>query len=86
MVFMISQIFNGPKFSNKKQELKTAFMASKHPRFKKEVASSRHNPYGRTTDYINHIESTDNAKIGRLIRILAMLSQTKVYLIWHKKY
>ena len=30
------------------RELKTAFMANKHPRFKKEVARSRHEPYGKT--------------------------------------
>jgi hypothetical protein len=35
--------------------LKTAFIANKHPRFKKEVAPSRHQPYGKTTDYITYI-------------------------------
>jgi len=63
-------------------ELKTALIASKHPRFKKEVTASRHNPYGKTADYIDYIKSANNAKIGRLIKILAMLSQTKVYLFW----
>jgi hypothetical protein len=62
--------------------LKTAFMECKHPRFKKEVAGSRHNPYGITSDYVTHVQSADDLQIGRLIKILAMLSQTKVYLIW----
>ncbi len=64
------------------RELKTAFMASKHPRFKKEVAPSRHNPYGKTSEYLASMQTADNLKIGRLIKILAMLSQTKVYLFW----
>ena len=64
------------------RELKTAFMANKHPRFKKEVASNRHNPYGKTSDYLTYVKTVDRLKIGRLIKILAMLSQTKVYLFW----
>jgi ABC-type lipoprotein export system ATPase subunit len=64
------------------KELKNVFIASKHPRYKKEVAPSRHNPYGKTADYLRYVKSADNAKIGRLIKILAVLSQTKVYLFW----
>jgi len=63
-------------------ELKAAFIGSPHPRLKKEVISSRHNPFGKTTDYVLHIQTADNVKIGKLIKILAMLSQTKVYLFW----
>jgi ABC-type ATPase with predicted acetyltransferase domain len=65
-----------------KRELKTAFMASKHPRFKKEVSASRHEPYGKTSDYLAYVQTADNFKIGRLVKLLAMLSQTKVYLFW----
>ncbi len=65
-------------------ELKIAFMANTHPRFKKEVAASRHQPYGKTADYLRYIENADNAKISRLIKTLSMLSQTKVYLFWSK--
>ncbi len=64
------------------EELKVAFIANKHPRFKKEVSSSRHQPYGKTSDYVNYIQTADNMKIAKLIKILAMLSQTKVYLFW----
>ncbi len=63
-------------------ELKIAFMANKHPRFKKEVAASRHQPFGKTSDYLKYVEFADNTKISRLIKTLAMLSQTKVYLFW----
>jgi len=64
------------------EELKTAFIANKHPRFKKEIASSRHQPYGQTTEYISYVQAADSLKICRLIKVLAMLSQTKVYLFW----
>jgi GNAT superfamily N-acetyltransferase len=66
------------------RELKTAFIANKHPRFKKEVASSRHEPYGKTADYLAYIQMADSVKMVRLIKVLAMLSQTKVYLFWTK--
>ena len=69
---------------NKEQilKLKTAFIGSPHPRLKKEVINNRHNPFGKTSDYVLYIQKADNIKIGRLIKILAMLSQTKVYLFW----
>jgi hypothetical protein len=66
--------------------LKEAFMKNKHPRFKKEAAHSRNEPYGRTTEYITYVQTADNFKICKLIKILAMLSQTKVYLFWTKVY
>jgi ABC-type ATPase with predicted acetyltransferase domain len=64
------------------EELKVAFIANKHPRFKKEVASSRHQPYGKSTEYVSYVKAADNSKMYRLIKVLAMLSQTKVYLFW----
>ncbi len=69
---------------DQKEELKAAFISNKHPRFKKEVASNRHNPYGKTSDYIAYIKTADNLKLAKLIKILAMLSQTKAYLLWRK--
>ncbi len=84
-----SQRYVGAKLQNLTEEqikeLKTAFMASKHPRFKKEVASSRNNPYGKTSDYLTYVQTADSLKIGRLIKILSMLSQTKVYLFWKRQ-
>ena len=63
-------------------ELKTVFIANKHPRFKKMVAASKHEPFGKTANYIKYIQSADILKLGKLIKVLAMLSQTKVYLFW----
>jgi len=53
-------------------ELKAAFTASKHPRFKKEVASSRHEPYGKTGDYVAYIQTADSLKMVRLISFNAL--------------
>jgi hypothetical protein len=64
------------------EELKIAFKSSKHPRFKREVTSSRHAPYGKTPDYIIYVQEADNQRLTKLIRLLAILSQTKVYLFW----
>ena len=67
------------------RELKTAFITSKHPRLKKEVASSRREPYGITADYVAYLRTADSLKMARLIKVLATLSQTKVYLFWRKE-
>jgi ABC-type ATPase with predicted acetyltransferase domain len=63
-------------------QLKNAFIKSKHPRFKKEFASSRHQPFGKTSDYERCVQSVDLAKIAKLVKLVAMLLQTKVYLFW----
>jgi hypothetical protein len=67
-------------------ELKVVFIANKHPRFKKVIAASRHEPFGKTSDYVKYIQNADSHKLGKLIKILAMLSQTKVYLFWKAIY
>ena len=63
--------------------LKTVLMANKHPRLKREVGASRHEPFGRTSDYIKYIQNSDSYKITKLIRVIGVLSQTKVYLFWN---
>jgi hypothetical protein len=63
-------------------DLKAAFIRNKHPRFKKEFATSRHQPFGKTSDYIACIENADNVKIAKLVKLVGMLLQTKVYLFW----
>jgi ABC-type ATPase with predicted acetyltransferase domain len=65
--------------------IRAAFVKNSHPRFKKEFASSQHQPFGKTSDYLKGIENADFAKLGRLIRIVGMLLQTKVYLFWSQK-
>jgi GNAT superfamily N-acetyltransferase len=63
-------------------ELKGVFIRNKHPRFKKEFAVSRHQPFGKTSDYIACIENADHVKIAKLVKLVGMLLQTKVYLFW----
>jgi hypothetical protein len=62
--------------------LKESFIKSKHPRFKKEFTGSRHQPFGKTSDYVRCISEADIAKMGKLV---GMLSQIKVYLFWNEK-
>jgi ABC-type ATPase with predicted acetyltransferase domain len=63
-------------------QLKEVFIKNKHPRFKKEFASSRHQPFGKTSDYERCVQNADLTKIAKLIKLVAMLLQTKVYLFW----
>jgi hypothetical protein len=62
--------------------IREAFVKNSHPRFKKEFATSQHQPFGKTSDYIKGIENADFAKLAQLIKIVGMLLQTKVYLFW----
>jgi hypothetical protein len=43
-------------------KIRGAFVKNSHPRFKKEFATSRHQPLGLTSDYIKGIENADSAK------------------------
>jgi ABC-type ATPase with predicted acetyltransferase domain len=65
-------------------KLKEAFIKNKHPRFKKEFAVSRHQPFGKTSDYVKSIKNADVPKIIKLVKLVGMLLQTKVYLFWRK--
>jgi hypothetical protein len=64
--------------------LKDMFVENSHPRFRKEFAVSRHKPFGKTSEYGKCIENADSAKIAKLIKIVGMPLQTKVYLFWRK--
>ena len=63
-------------------ELKAAFIRDKHPRFKKEFAVSRRQPFGKTSCYIACIEKADHVKMAKLVKCVGMILQTKVYLFW----
>jgi GNAT superfamily N-acetyltransferase len=64
--------------------LKEAFIKNKHTRFRKEFAACRHQPFGRVSEYIACIQKADLRELGNLIKLVSMLSQTKVYLFWRK--
>ena len=63
-------------------ELKEAFMRNSHPRFKKVFSASKHQPYGKGSEYIKCVQNADITRMVRLIKIASMLLQTKVYLFW----
>ena len=65
-------------------KLKEAFVKNKHLRFKKEFAVSRHQPFGETSVYVKSIQNADVSKIAKLVKLVGMLLQTKVYLFWKK--
>jgi GNAT superfamily N-acetyltransferase len=65
--------------------LKEAFVKNKHLRFKKEFAASRHQPFGKGADYIACLQNADLTKLAKLIKIVGLLQQTKVYLFWSDK-
>jgi ABC-type ATPase with predicted acetyltransferase domain len=68
--------------AEQKDKLKKIFIKSNHPRFKREFAVSRHQPYGKTTDYQIAIQKADSKKMAKLVKLIGILIQTKVYLFW----
>ncbi|HII85864.1 TPA: hypothetical protein HA273_04715 [Candidatus Bathyarchaeota archaeon] len=67
------------------EPIRRAFVENKHPRFKKEFAVSRHQPFGKTADYVRCIENADSKKIAKLVKVVGMLLQTKTHLFWKKE-
>ena len=45
---------------------------------------SRHQPFGKTSDYVACIEKADSKRIAKLIKVVRMLTQTKTYLFWRE--
>ena len=40
-------------------------------------------PCGKTADYIRFVEAANSEQLARLIKTVALLLQTKVYLFWN---
>jgi hypothetical protein len=57
---------------------------NKHPRFKKEFAVSRRQPFGTATDYIKCVENGSSDRVVKLIKVVGMLMQTEAYLFSEK--
>jgi hypothetical protein len=66
-------------------QVKRAFIENKHPRFKKEFAVSRHQPFGKTSDYVKCIENSYSEKIAQLTKLVGMPLETKAYMFWREK-
>ena len=67
------------------ERIREALIQNKHPRFKKEFAVSRHQPFGKTSDYVACIEKADCERLAKLVKVVGMLLQTKAYLFWKKE-
>jgi ABC-type ATPase with predicted acetyltransferase domain len=63
-------------------QLKEAFIKNKHTRFRREFAASQHQPFGKASDYVRSVQEADIDKMGKLVKLVGMLSQSKVYLFW----
>ena len=69
--------------SLKPEELKKvceAFKENVHPRFVKEFFY--HKPYGKAKLFKEKVDKVDFEKLAKLIKIVGLLLQTKVYLFW----
>lgn len=42
-------------------------------------------PFGNTAAYVATVQSADCTKLARVIHVVGMLLQTKVYLFWAKQ-
>jgi GNAT superfamily N-acetyltransferase len=60
--------------------LKEVFIKNGHPRLRKGFAP--HQPYGRKAEYVEGVKNADSMKMAKLIKIVGLLLQSKVYLFW----
>ena len=63
-------------------KLKETFVKNDHPKFRKQFAAMRHTAYGTTRLYHEGVRGADLPKMVTLVKTLAILLQTKVYLFW----
>jgi len=62
------------------QKAREAFKENVHPRFMKEFF--HHKPYGKAKLFREKVDKADFDKLAKLIKIVGLLLQTKVYLLW----
>jgi hypothetical protein len=64
-------------------KLKEALIKNKnHNRFTREIAAGRHHAFGNAADYVTCVYKAGLPELGKLIKLVGVLSQTKVYLFW----
>jgi hypothetical protein len=68
----------------KKRYLFVAFIKNDPPRLRKEIAANHHMPYGTATAFAEGIKNANMERMAKLVKIVGMLLQTKVYLFWSK--
>jgi len=62
------------------KKLRQAFKENVHPRFMKYFFY--HKPYGKAKLFKQKLDKADSKKLAKLIKIVGLLLQTKVYLLW----
>jgi hypothetical protein len=65
-------------------QLREVFVKNAHLRFKREIDSLRHMPYGTSVVYAEGIRNASIERVAKIIKIVGTLLQTKVYLFWRK--
>ena len=65
------------------QKIREAFKENVHPRLMKEFFY--HKPYGKARHFKEKVGNADFEKLAKLIRIVGLLLQTKVYVFWKKE-
>ena len=63
------------------KNVRQAFKENVHPRFMKEFFY--HKPYGKARLFKEKVDTADFGKLAKLIKIVGLLLQTKVYLRWN---
>ena len=66
------------------QKLRDSLMRYGHPRFRKVFTMARGVPYGDSAEFRKAVQNADLPKLARLVKIVGMLLQSKVYLFWRK--
>lgn len=65
-------------------ELRTTIARNGHPMYREIVGAVRHKAGGAVKNYRTEMEKADLDKLARLVKIAAVLLQTKVYLFWEE--
>jgi ABC-type ATPase with predicted acetyltransferase domain len=63
-------------------ELRATFTHNGHPMFRETVGAVRHEARENVKNYMEEMEKADIDKLVRLVKIAAVLLQTKAYLFW----
>jgi ABC-type lipoprotein export system ATPase subunit/GNAT superfamily N-acetyltransferase len=63
--------------------LKESLIKNAHPRLRK--VFTPHQPYGRKAEYVEGVRNADLIKMAKLVKIVGMLLQSKVYLFWRSE-
>ena len=64
--------------------LREGFLHCKHPRFQPQFCSLGHQLYFTKEEWTNAVQTASLEKLGNVIKIIGVLQQMKVYLLWSR--